>query len=92
MNPFYFRIILNFIVAFSILFMPWWLTSLLIIFGIFGFNNFYESILWAFVMDGIYAIPLERYSGYMLVYTSTIVGFFIISIYLKKIIKFYSRS
>jgi len=55
------RITLGALIILSIAIFPWWFTAILIIAGIFIFNNFYESFLFAVMIDSIYSIPRELF-------------------------------
>ncbi len=55
------RIILDIFILVSIAIFPWWLTAILIIAGIFIFDNFYESFLFAVIIDSLYGIPRELF-------------------------------
>jgi len=48
------RIILNLILLLSVLFMPWWVSVVLALFLVFYLNNFYEIVIFGFVMDALY--------------------------------------
>lgn len=48
------RFITNLFIILSIFILPVYITAIIIIFSIFNINNFFESILWAYLLDQIY--------------------------------------
>ena len=84
-----FRIIVDLILLLAIFIMPWWLSLLLIIAAIFYFNTFYESVIFAILLDGFYGIPGLTFYGINAFFTTVIGVIFILLIFLKPRLKFY---
>ncbi|OGD70393.1 hypothetical protein A3I18_02705 [Candidatus Campbellbacteria bacterium RIFCSPLOWO2_02_FULL_35_11] len=62
------RIILNLLIFVSIAIAPWWFSLFLMFLGI-GFSfNFYESFLFAFVLDSLYSAPMNIFHGKVFVH------------------------
>ncbi|MEK9185135.1 MAG: hypothetical protein AAB866_03170 [Patescibacteria group bacterium] len=62
---------------------PWWFYVLLSIIALFYFDDFYEIIFIGLAMDSLYTTGLKN--------TFLALVFFIISIYLKKILIFFIK-
>jgi len=59
----YLRILADIIIFLSILFLPWWVTIFLVLFGIFFFNHFYEAIIAGILIDLLYGTRAEEFFG-----------------------------
>jgi hypothetical protein len=55
------RIILDALIILSIAVFPWWLTAFFIAVGIFVMDNFYESFVFAIILDSLYMVPREMF-------------------------------
>ena len=51
------RVIFDIIAILSVLILPWWLTAIIALIGIFVFSRFYEFIALGLGMYVLYAIP-----------------------------------
>lgn len=51
------RVIFDIILILSVFIMPWWVSALLALGGIFVFKQFYEFIIAGIIMYSLYAIP-----------------------------------
>jgi len=49
-----FRIIYDLVVLLAVFVLPWWLSSILVILGLFLFRSFYEIFIPALAMDSLY--------------------------------------
>jgi hypothetical protein len=69
--------------------MPWWLSLVFICAGIFVFSNFYESFVFALLLDGFNGVPGVGFLGLNTFFVLIIGAVFIVSIFLKTRLKFY---
>lgn len=83
------RIIFSIALFFFIFIMPWWLSLAFLCAGIFVFSNFYESLVFALVLDGFYGVPGAGFFGLNTFFISIIGAVFIVSIFLKTRLRFY---
>lgn len=51
------RIIFDIVMFISVFVFPWWISVLLLLFGIFVFKNFFEFILATVIIYSLYSIP-----------------------------------
>jgi hypothetical protein len=51
------RTILALALFFSLIFMPWWFSALLMCFGLLFFQPYYEALIAAFILDTLYGSP-----------------------------------
>ena len=86
------RLFLNIIIFLSIFFLPAYITALVIIASIFIFNNFIESMFWAFIIDILYGGG-KFFGGleFNCIFVFAITIIFLISFRIKKILIFYPR-
>jgi hypothetical protein len=87
----YSRLILDIFILLALFIVPWWLAVALIFAGLSIFHNYYEILIFGLVTDALYGVPLADFNGFTFVYTLSAFVLFIIAMYLKRIIKFYSR-
>ncbi len=52
------RILLNFIIWGSIVFLPWFFYFPIIILGLFLFNNFFEGFFWTILLDFSFGLKI----------------------------------
>lgn len=57
------RIALDFFLIISIAIFPWWFSLLLISFGFFFFNFFYEALLFGIMIDSLYTAASKIFFG-----------------------------
>lgn len=79
---------MNIALAGSILFLPWWFTILLAVIIIFMFQA-YEIIVWGFVADTLYGIPIAAYYNIEFLFTLFFVALVILVVPLKRRLIFY---
>ena len=85
-NSFTFRIFFDVFLVVSILFFPWWTTSVFVLFGVFIFPNYVEIIIAGILVDVLYGqhTAMVSFSG---IYgtASTIVIYFAIKLLKSKL-------
>lgn len=54
------RVIFDIILLITVFVLPWWISVLLILIGIFVFNNFYEFLVANVIVYSLYSIPGTR--------------------------------
>lgn len=86
------RFLANCILFLAVFFLPPYLTFLLILACIFLFNEFVESILWAYMLDVLYGGAGSWGIHFNYFFTVCACLFFFFSFQLKKMLKFYSVS
>lgn len=84
-----FRITVNVLIAISIFYFPWWITTLIILPSFFIFKNFYEGILAGFFIDVLYGVKASEFFGVWFVSFAFYSAFYIFSSKLKKNIRIY---
>ncbi|KKS44558.1 hypothetical protein A3I25_02015 [Candidatus Nomurabacteria bacterium RIFCSPLOWO2_02_FULL_42_17] len=88
----WFRILANIALLVAVLWLPFWVTVLLVLVGLFYFRNYYEALIALLLIDLIYGVPLARWGGWPLVSFSIGIVLFIGAEILKRRLKFYERS
>ena len=83
------RIFSNCILILSVFFLPPYLTYILIFAGIFIFDTFAESILWACILDILYGGGGFFGIHFHYLFTVFAAVFFLCSFQLKSMLKFY---
>ncbi len=68
----------------SVFVMPWWFSLLLAVIFLSYFNNYYEAAIFALLMDALYAAPLQKFNGAVLVSFGIVVILVFLSEMLKK--------
>lgn len=83
------RIILDTVLFFSLFTMPWWVSCVVAIAGIFFFTDFYEIIIAGFIMDIVYGTANATFIGIQ--FTNTLAaGFFLaVGTFIKNRMRFY---
>ena len=86
-----YRILASFILLFSILFMPFWVSVILALAGMIYFHIYFEAILLFILSDILYGLPEAKFSN--MIFVSFIVStIFLIGIeMIKKKLKFYPQ-
>lgn len=85
------RILVSFLILFSVLFLPFWVSFLLVLFAIFYFHFFWEGILLFFISDLLYGIKEERLFNLTLL-SSILIGLMLLIIeFLKTKMKFFQK-
>lgn len=80
------RIIANSIIFLSIFLLPWWVATVFLLVAVFYFNTYYEVLLWAVLLDGLYVSPEHLFGVTFLLYASVV---FLVSFPIKRRLKFY---
>jgi hypothetical protein len=86
------RLIGDVILLISVLVFPWWVSILLLLIGIFIFNNFYEFIVFNVIINSLYVIPSDRLLSNPLFFSLTIVVAYILIQILKSNIILYKNK
>jgi len=85
------RIGFSLLLLVSVLFWPFWLSLILVLFGISYFSNYWEGIVIFFLSDLLLGVPKERFFNFELVGTlSALISLVLIEL-LKKKLKFYEK-
>ncbi|MES2416117.1 MAG: hypothetical protein V4504_00220 [Patescibacteria group bacterium] len=83
------RIFCALILLFSNLFLPLWVSFILLILGVFYFDSFFEGFAVMFLVDLLYGVPVDRFFGFTLVSSFVALCIVILGFFLKKKLKFY---
>jgi hypothetical protein len=85
------RILTFFVLLFSVLFMPLWVSAILAITSMFYFNVFWEATVLFFISDLLYGVKEAKNSP--MIFTSFFVAilFLVILEMLKKKLRFYKK-
>lgn len=81
------RIIVDVLFFVALFFMPWWSLYIVVPLLVFYFSSYYEIFLYAVLFDGLYAVSDHVWGMPFTLYTA---GVFLVSLYLKKRLTFYS--
>jgi hypothetical protein len=86
------RFLAFFILLFSILFLPFWVSAILAILAMIYFKNYWEAVILFFISDFLYGTMGTKYA--FLTFTSGIFAliFLLLIEFLKKKFKFYPRK
>jgi hypothetical protein len=52
------RLFIDILILFGLLVIQWWIVLPIAIFFTFRFKNYYELIIYGFVLDSLYAVPM----------------------------------
>lgn len=77
------RIILNAVILFSLLALPWWCTAAFALAGIFVFDTFFEAVIAGFIMDSLYGVPTGYFHGITFVSTLAAAAALAVVLYIK---------
>lgn len=83
------RIFAFIVLGFSIFFMPFWVSVILAIIGMFYFSTYFEAILLFFLSDLLYGVKEEKFFDMIFVSFFLSLALFILIEILKKKLKFY---
>lgn len=83
------RILASIILAFSVLFLPFWISVLVALWAFFSFSFFYEAVGIFLLSDLLYGVKEQKFYGFLFV--SAIIALIVILLLelLKKKLKFY---
>lgn len=84
------RILTSIILIFSILFLPFWLSAILVFAGMAYFSFFWEGVGILFISDLLYGVRETKFYG--VIFVSLIVGVIMLAVIeiFKKKLKFYA--
>lgn len=83
------RIVSGIILLFILFFAPWWVAALLSAIFIFVFNNYWEGVFVAILLDVLYSIPNTRIYGHFGIFTFIGLFLFLVSKNFKKKLRFF---
>lgn len=86
------RIIINFFLFLSVFFLPPIFPIIISLFFLYYFESFYEIIFIGLITDSLYGRPIADLNNFSHLMTLISVILFILSIFIKKRLKFYSVS
>lgn len=82
------RIVADCFLFAGVFFLPWWAVFIFASFLFFIFDNYYEWLGAAFLLDLVYGIPLSRYYGFQFVFSLVALALFFLFLPLKKRMRF----
>lgn len=82
------RILLNALLFFSILFLPWWFSILFALVLLFGFEAI-EVLGWGLLIDILYGTPLTLFFNFTFIFTLLFLTLFLVTTHLKQRLIFY---
>jgi len=85
------RIIFSILLLFSILFLPFYISTILALVGMFYFAFYLEAPLLFFLIDLLYGVPEVRFHNNIFLSFLIMIIIFIVIEMLKKKLKFYSK-
>ena len=85
------RIVSYLIILTGIFMFPWWLVFIFVLAAALYFERYYEAVFFGLIMDAIYAVPISKFSGIILVSSVTALILIVIVEFLKKRLYFYNR-
>jgi len=86
------RVIFDIILFILIFISPWWISSLLLIIGIFLFNDFYEFLVGAIIIYSLFSIQGNTFLSSPLFFSICIVSIFIFIKFIKNNIILYKND
>ena len=86
------RILFSLILLGSTLLLPFWVSLILAIFGMFIFPNYLEAVFLACISDLIFGINEPKFFGITMVATLFTAILFILIGFIKKKLKFYQKD
>jgi hypothetical protein len=72
------RVIFDVIVFILVFIVPWWISLLLLLIGIFAFNNYYEFIIACAIIYSLYSMPGDRLISSPVFFAGVIIILYII--------------
>jgi len=87
-----YRVLINAFIFISIFYLPWWVTTIVVLSGVIFFKNFYEAILAGLIIDMIYGAKTVEFANIWFVFTASYTGVYVLSNYLKKNIRLYETN
>jgi hypothetical protein len=83
------RICFSCLLLVSVLFLPFWLSVILALFGMFYFSNYWEAVVLFFASDLLFEVKEARFFNLTLVSSFASLLVLLLVGYLKKKLKFY---
>jgi hypothetical protein len=84
------RITIDALLIIAAFIMPWWLVVIASVYFLFKFERFYEIILMGLVLDSLYSVPVKTYGDFELIFTVSAFSLYIVAIFARNKLKFYS--
>jgi energy-coupling factor transporter transmembrane protein EcfT len=72
------RVIFDIVLLISVFVFPWWISTFLLLIGIFLFNNFYEFIITNVIIYSLYAVKGDRWITSPIFFSMIIIILYII--------------
>lgn len=82
------RIVADILLMIAAFLLPWWIVLLCAAALSLVFNRFFELLLVAFLMDLLYAVPLQRFGGFEFVLSLASVPLYFIFSFIKSRMRF----
>jgi hypothetical protein len=86
------RVIFDIILLISVFILPWWISTVLVLVGIFMFREFYEFLAIGMIMHILYAVPGPRIIASDIWFPIILVGVYIGIQALKRYIILYKNE
>ncbi len=83
------RLAANLIVLGSVIFLPWFISAILVVIFYFVFDRYYEGVIAGFLMDSLYGIPRSAFYGFEGIATLASGFAFLMSLYIKSVVRYY---
>jgi hypothetical protein len=85
------RVIFDFALFFSVLILPWWVSAILLLIGVFIFKKFYEFMVASVIIYSLYSVPKEGIIYSPIFFTLVLIALFILIEYIKERIILYKK-
>lgn len=85
------RLVIDFVLLISIFIFPWWISLFLMLIGIFVFNNYYEFIGAAMIMNSLYSVEGNRLISSPIFFTALFILIYILIQFVKTNIILYNE-
>lgn len=82
------RIVFNIFLVASVIYMPWWVTAVLAVAGVFMFKRFYEIVAVGVLMDLLYGVPAPRFFNFWFVFTIGSLAVYLAAMKVKESLRF----
>ena len=86
------RVIFDIILFISVFIFPWWISALMLLVGIFIFNNFYEFIVASVINFSLYSIGDDRIISSVVYFPLIIITIYIAIQFVKSNIILYKNN
>lgn len=85
------RVIFDIVLFTSVFVFPWWISAVLLVVGIFAFNNFYEFIVASVITYSLYAVLGNGLATSPVFYSSVIIFIYVIIQAIRRNIILYKK-